>query len=508
MYMAWFQTVLFTNFHSLICAHVKDTAATIRGIYTKLIDNYPDNYWESENNTGRELRPFEGSRNIRTIAGRGCNITLGSSENQEAVRGADYAMAHLSEVAFWSDSPSSTPEGFIRAICGAINSAPDTLIVLESTANGVGNYFHREWLRSERNQSDKEAVFVPWYEIDIYRADPGDPHKFFSSMNDYEKFLWDKGLTLEQIAWYRAKAREYPSPAMMHAEYPTTSVEAFTSTGNAVFDPVQIERLRKLCRVPMAVGELTGDRPTGTGAMHNLRFIEDPTGSLKVWRTPSVEPISISDRYVVAVDIGGRSPSSDWSVISVFDRGPVLSGGKIEVVAQWRGHLDHDIIAWKAAAIARWYRTAMLVIESNTLETENVGGDPSLSVLAEIRNAYPNLYIRSSENGNGTAVGFHTNRATKTMVINRLIAIIRDDAYIERDDMACDELIVYRQNGTVFEAAEGNHDDILMTRAIGLYVASELPVDSPDDYRFMTKKIQVIPSCKGRYRNGGGYIRR
>ena len=58
--------------------------------------------------------------------------------------------------------------------------------------------------------------------------------------------------------------------------------------------------------------------------------------------------------------------------------------------------------------------------------------------------------------------------------------MVRDDAYVERDVDACDELAVYecRQSGR-FAAKPGHHDDILMTRAIGLYVASGMPEPVP-----------------------------
>ena len=37
MYMAWMQCCVRRNWHSLICAHVKDTAAAIRGMYTRML---------------------------------------------------------------------------------------------------------------------------------------------------------------------------------------------------------------------------------------------------------------------------------------------------------------------------------------------------------------------------------------------------------------------------------------------------------------------------------------
>ena len=58
---------------------------------------------------------------------------------------------------------------------------PETLIAIESTANGVGNYFHSEWLRCKEGRGDKHAVFVPWYEIDIYRLEPRKPAAFVAS---------------------------------------------------------------------------------------------------------------------------------------------------------------------------------------------------------------------------------------------------------------------------------------------------------------------------------------
>ena len=40
-YMAWLQLLHRDNWHSLICAHVKDAAQTIRGMMSKLLASYP-----------------------------------------------------------------------------------------------------------------------------------------------------------------------------------------------------------------------------------------------------------------------------------------------------------------------------------------------------------------------------------------------------------------------------------------------------------------------------------
>lgn len=473
MVMAWIQCVHHRNWNSLICAHVKDTAATIRGMYTKMLAFYPEDMWTEE--AKPQFKPFERSVNTRIIHGRGCKVTVGSSESQDAVRGLDCVMAHLSEVAFWTSGTTNSPEGLIRAVCGSIARVPDSLIVLESTANGVGNFFHSEWLRAERGESDKLPVFVPWYEIEIYKAPVADPDALLESLDDYERGLLKLGCSPEQIQWYRDKLSEYPSRELMAAEYPTTPAEAFTNTGRGVFSMEKIEALREGCREPKAVGELsTGG--SGYGALTVKGFVPDSKGCLKVWSFPD-RSRRIVDRYVVAVDIGGRSTASDFSVIAVIDR--CGSQGLPEVVAQWRGHIDHDLLTWKAASIAQWYGEALLVIESNTLESENTEGEHGLFILSELNSVYHNLYRRRTFDKISSAtedrIGFHTNRATKSLVINNLIGAIREQAYIERDAEACNELTVYevKPSGS-FAAREGCHDDIVMTRAIALYVAMNM----------------------------------
>ena len=80
-------------------------------------------------------------------------------------------------------------------------------------------------------------------------------------------------------------------------------------------------------------------------------------------------------------------------------------------------------------------------------------------------------------------IGFHTNRATKSLIITHLIAMVRDCGYVERCTEACNELTTYEQlpNGS-YAAKLGNHDDILMTRAIALYVASTTKVAPCEDF--------------------------
>ncbi|MCM1020626.1 MAG: hypothetical protein NC343_00660 [Muribaculum sp.] len=475
IYMAWIQLVHRRSWNSLICAHVKDTAATIRGMYSKILSDYPTDVWDEEEGCKPEFRVYERSTNIRYIPGRDCRVTLGSAEKQESVRGGDFSMAHLSEVAFWGDTASRSPEGFVRAICGSIMREPLTLIAMESTANGMGNFFHSEWLRAcSPEGSDKIPVFVPWYEIEMYARPVADSKALWLAMDSYERDLWNKhGCTLEQIAWYHEKRREYPSQQLMAAEYPTDAVEAFANTDTGVFPLERIDELGKNCCQPMSIAELLANKDSGIPRRQLQAIADDRRGRLSVWKLPDAE--ARPGRYVAAVDIGGRSDKSDFSVILVIDAG----GERDEVVAQWRGHCDHDILTQRAATLARWYGQALLVVESNTLETSGSDGETGLSLLAELAESYPNMYHRQSSydrefasDAPSSRIGFHTNRATKSMIITGLIAAVRDGTYIERDAEAIHELSVFEyKHGGSTGAKAGCHDDLLMTRAIALHVA-------------------------------------
>lgn len=453
-YMAWIQLCLRRNWHSIICSQVKDTSSGIRGMYSKLLENYPEDLWEGDSRPA--FRPYERSGNVRVIEGRGCRVTVSSIENQDAVRGADFAMAHLSEVAYWRATPGHCPEDVIRAICGSVPAVDGSFIAMESTANGVGNFFHREWLRSQGGAGSRLAVFVPWHEIDYYRLPVEDTAAVMDSLDDYEKELVAAGCDAGQIAWYRFKLAEMGSREKMMAEFPSTPAEAFIATGSGVFDRAAVEALRAGCDLAPARGDVVQGRWISGGA-----------GAILMWEAPAPDAV-----YVAAVDIGGSTPRADFSVITVM-----VAADRPRVVAQWRGHCAHDVLARRAMDIGALYGDALLVVESNSLEG-GAGAGFGMYVL-DLMAGYPNLYRRrvydDAARSESTRIGFHTNRSTKEMLVGAMIAAVRDGAYVERDPDACDELMVYeRRSDGSYGARDGCHDDIVMSRALALHAVARL----------------------------------
>ena len=509
LYMAWLQLVHQIGLNSLIVGHVKDASTEVKDMFDRMIKKYPTwllyNLGEQYNENEPKLVGVGGMQNIQRIPQRNCKIKIGTAESPDSARGGDYNLVHCTEVGLWKKTEGKKPEDIVRSACSGVLLKPYTMIVYESTANGTGNFFHREYDAAKQGKSQFEALFIAWYDIEQYSMPIEDIATFATTLYEnrdnnntnttreesgkYLWWLWEQGATLEAIQWYIHERMKYDEHGDMASEFPSDDVEAFVHSGARVFDKYKVEALKPACKAPKYIGDVYSDADSGAEALKGVRFTEDKQGLFWVWSMPEIDTQEIiTNRYLVIVDVGGRSKGADFSVILVLDRLFMMDGGKPSVVAQWYGHIDMDLLAWKAAQIAAFYDNALLVIESNTIETHDkersVDGDQSSFLLMEIKDAYPNLYARKQSeddivNKVPRKYGFHTNVATKPMIISTLVKVIREGLYVERDVRCLDEYLTYekRPNGS-FSAILGKHDDLLMTRAIGLHICffeMELP---------------------------------
>jgi hypothetical protein len=516
MLFSWIQKVKKKRWNSVVCAHVNDAAKNIRSMYTRSMETMMP-----IGGVRYEISNFDQTLNIKEIKERGCRITVGSAEKPDSVRSQNPKLAHFSEVAFYPDTDMKKTSALLSSIIGTMKLVPWTAVFYESTANGLGDYFETEYSRAKRGESAYTPIFLPWFynpnysepiTTDYYgfngKKKKGDIRKFVSSLSEYELSLFENNeeVTLEKINWYRAKAGEMSSISEMRQEFPSDDIEAFQDSGKPVFRSEDIEALRSDCRPPMAIGTLVADEmpqianiepSKRKGIMSNIHFVNDPEAmeaygssdvklrlrktqnKLMVWRHPS--SLNVRHRYVVIFDPQkGISDKADWGVITVIDRLPLIDGEKPEIVAQFRGHIDKDISIWIAAQVAKFYNDALLVVESNTYDSDVKDDDAEL-IFETIKAHYANLYTRTSADkvreGYPIKWGFNTNRSTKPMIISNFISVIREGGYVERDEEALNEARMYEQkeNGS-YGAKEGHHDDILMTRMIGMYVAYAMPM--------------------------------
>lgn len=509
IYMAWLQLVHEVGLNSLIIAHQGTGSDEIKDMFDRMIKSYPV---EMLHELGDAYAPNEPkmvgvgkSGNIFRVPQRNCKIKIGTAERPNSCRGGDYNLVHLSEVALWKETDGKKPEDIVRSACSGILLRPYTMIVYESTPNGVGNFFHKEYLAAKKGLSQFEAMFVAWFEIEQYELpfeNEAEKYEFAKKLfanrrneeikSDREEpgtylwRLWEKGATLEAIHWYVSERSKYTNHGDMASEYPSDDIEAFTYSGRKVFSSEDVEQFRPACRAPRWIGEIYGSADEGEKAIEGLRFKKEADGRLFMWHDVERSDIEeVTDRYLVVVDVcKGHTKNADFADILVIDRLFMMDGEPPVVAAEWHGHIDMDKLAWKATQVAAYYNNALLVIESNTLETNNTKGEAEY-ILMLIHEVYGRqLYARkqSAEDirqGLPKKYGYHTNPLTKKVVIYNLKVVIRERLYIEREEACLDEYLTYVETeNNVFEAMEGYHDDRLMTRAIGMQVCyheMELP---------------------------------
>lgn len=533
LYMAWIQLFVKEGWNSLIVAQTKDTARRIKAMYTKVLQFFPNNVFGCGE---LKFAPYERSASDSVIAdkhGKAVRtnvITVSSYENYESTRGCDIAMAHFSEVAYWRQTPQKSAAGLIRAVTSGIaEGVPCTMEVLESTANGKSGYFYDEYQEAKEGRSARQALFIPFFYIEHDMLEFGNDEERVAFANrllerknsavttektsepgNYLWKLWLKGATLEHIKWYVERRRSFHSHAQMASEAPSDDIECFTFSGHLIIDPEKVDLTeRREKRLPVFRGEVTlrdGDV---------VREVADEEGALKVWEYP--EKKVFQDRYMITVDVGGRGEHSDYSVITVIDRiaadtllddlyngvhrkcyGKQVPEG-LSVVARWRGHCRFDDLARKAAQMGWWYDEAKVVFESNTFDKKKADStefientDHAVSVIEELKAIYQNLYTRPStdpediKQGIRHKVGFHTNRRTKQLMVDRFTKCFEDGLFHDPDEAFYKELAIYeeRTDGSYGNIpGHNNHDDIVMTNMIACVVHEEMSRSTPYEER-------------------------
>lgn len=188
---------------------------------------------------------------------------VGTAGAKGTGRSATIQFFHGSEVAFWPHA-----KDHAAGVMQAISDSPGTEIILESTANGIGNYFHKLWQKAEAGQSEYIPVFIPWFWQDEYQKAPPPGFQFTDEEEEYQHIY---GLTLEQMAWVRGKLDEFGGDwTKFHQEYPATSALAFQYSGHESFIQSKLIMAARKCQI---------DHPTGPkiGGLDVARHGDDRT---------------------------------------------------------------------------------------------------------------------------------------------------------------------------------------------------------------------------------------
>jgi hypothetical protein len=190
-----------------------------------------------------KVKPETGAANAKELyfPRLDSGYSVGTAGSKATGRSKTVQLFHGSEVAFWPNAAEH-----MAGVLQTVPDLPDTEIVFESTANGIGGEFHERWQQAEAGGSDYEAIFVPWFwSLDYQRAPP----LGFELNDEEEEYGRLYGLSLPQLAWRRAKLQELKDPALFRQEYPASAAEAFQSTGHDAFIPslLVLQSRKRVC---------------------------------------------------------------------------------------------------------------------------------------------------------------------------------------------------------------------------------------------------------------------
>jgi hypothetical protein len=392
-------------------------------------------------------------------------LQVATAKNIQGGRGFTLHALHASEVAFWIDA-----ETLWTGMYQAMPTTHGTIAVIESTANGRGDFFHEQWQKAEEGEIDFVPLFFPWWRHDAYKTPTTLTVR--SELSVDERELLSLGASMEHIAWRRwAIGNKVTSELKFMQEYPSTPEEAFVTSGQPLFSHIHLRKCFKPTKVASR-GRLIDDPRSPKG----VRFQSDPEGPLTIYLAPNRR--ASSDTYFAAVDptetVGG-----DAACIQVINR--VTN----EQVAVWHGHQNPRFIAYELMRLGYFYNTCMLTSEIDG------GGQVVIDLL--IHNYRGEIWRHrrpDAEPGRASRVfGWATNYARKRWAIGLLQSLVLDGSLVLHDRVTYNQMLNFVNDDGYWgdrSQAKERGDDAVMSLAIALVCshteAPAVPGTSPTIY--------------------------
>lgn len=434
------------NINAMIVAHKADASTNIFNKAKLFYDELPSALRPLKKASNAKELLFENPSNKAEDKARDpglrSKIVIETAGSKDAGRSATVHCLHLSELAYWP-----YPEETLVSLMQAVPNLPETIVVIESTANGVGGAFYKEWRRAAEGGSVFTPLFFPWWQHQEYRMGKGRRLQLSPEEKELKKLY---KLDEAQLRWRRwcIAANCGGDEQVFAQEYPGNAEEAFLLSGRPVFDT------RSLARVYAKPATARYGRVVEQNG--RAEFVAQ-SKYLALYQPP--EP---GAEYVIGIDVAEGLAGGDYSAMAVVDR------QSLALAALWHGHMDPDLLGQEAVLLARWYNGALLAPEANNHGIAAVG--------AIRREHYPRLYRRNSNGPGEGEYGFLTTSRTKPLIVNALARYIREDVSRLRDRELASECLSYAYDDKGRTNAQaGCYDDRVMALAIALYAATERP---------------------------------
>lgn len=364
---------------------------------------------------------------------------IGTAGSRKFGRGDTITDLHCSEVAYWPDAKT--------LMAGLLQAVPKSgTISVESTGNGMGNWYHSSCIRAAKGVSSFNLCFLPWWQEPEYRLSLT-PEVAAALMDNLREDIGEPdlvrayGLVAEQLAWRRMVLEDEMEGDLRiwNQEYPSCLADCFQIAGGGLFT--------------------------------NVRYVETPEWEkrdqfLHVLKGHPRE----GGKYALGGDVSG-GVGADSSAMEIFD----LETG--DQVAEWLSNkVDPDVFGGHINLVGRTFNNAYVCVESN---------NHGILTTATLRNLeYPSdrLYRTprsTSKHSPKDAVkrvvdiGQRTTSTSKPFIIGELRRKLRSEWTVHSPVLRAElSSFIEHPNGDL-GAAEGCFDDTVIAAAQAAFIETK-----------------------------------
>ena len=467
--------IMESGHHVRIVAQDPDTLRSLMKSVKEMYSNLRDEIKPASKYNSKYELEFDDEE--KGVVGSRISLSAVVPGQEEKGRGDTFTRLHLTEIPFWKGDP----ETAATALCDAAKGGK---ISGESTAKGVGDWFHRKYTQGKLKQGGVRSHFFEWWWNRNYRiagwrfVESGAGEWFLLGPGTSLSHLVDDAYEAARGTTYTREEREKLSlPIQSERDCAEAVLAHLKRKGrvradarwycNEVAEFIAWRRLEiakkgaKKFRVEYPENDVEPFSQTGG-------TVFDQTYTVVKCEPRAAEP---GHQYVVSNDPSMGIEGADPASIDVVDRN---TG---EHVYHWGGYAKQDAQAKMVCDLSDAYNNAEIVIESNMgeaviLEVERLGYGHRLYKAIDVQTQ------RDIEQGKTTMQeallrarpGLAMTDRIKRLVIGLLEKAWREGEFKTCSQGLCDEARVFVQNGERMEAKSGYHDDEIMSVAINWYV--------------------------------------
>lgn len=272
--------LFFPNINAIIASSTPDKTGLLADMMEFTIDRIP--WWMSPEEIARRSAA-KGQGGIWWELEGGAGLTLQhGSQTSGIARGTTPTVAHISELCEFEYNGLGPDELIDSSLLRAMHPSQRVLLVLESTALGQDNWWHKKWLSSKKGWPERRSrfrpVFLPWFvgglypKTDFLKKSPVPHHyqpapwvidhaarakDFVRSNSLLRHHLGDNwSMPVTQQWFYEVERSQAMSEGKLNKffqEMPASDDEAFQSTNISIFSTEVITTHRDNTHLPLDI---------------------------------------------------------------------------------------------------------------------------------------------------------------------------------------------------------------------------------------------------------------